>query len=131
MFVGSVVAIVALVIVSVRFDAGRLPGWLLGDPARLAPIVWIAAVAVIAKYWLAAYSWRGVAPRYLRIYLLIWLAGTASFLTLGTVLCRIVRIHLPLDIDRLSSLVILLALLTMPLARVGLAPSLLARNRHR
>jgi hypothetical protein len=131
MFVGSVVAIVALVIAGLVFDADRLPGWLLGDPARLAPVVWIAAVAVIAKYWLAAYSWRGVAPRYLRIYLLIWLVGTASFLALGIALWGIVRIYLPLDVDRLRSIVILFALLTVPLARVGLAPSSLTRNRHR
>jgi hypothetical protein len=131
MLVCSVVSIVILVIASLVFDAGRLPGWLLADPARLAPLVWIAAVAVIAKYWIAAYAWRGVPPRYLRVYLLIWLAGTASFLTLGTVLWGIVRIYLPLDVDRLRSAVILLALLAVPLARVGLAPSSLTRNRHR
>ena len=99
---GSVVSIVILVIASLVFDAGRLPGWLLDDPARLAPVVWIAAVAVIAKYWIAAYAWRRVAPRYLRVYLLIWLAATASFLALGIVLWGILRIYLPLDVDRIA-----------------------------
>lgn len=131
MRVGSVVSIVILVIASLVFDAGRLPGWLLADPARFAPLVWLAAVAVIAKYWLAAYAWRGVSPRYLRVYLLIWLAGTASVLALGLVVWGIARIYLPLDVDRLRSVVVLLALLAVPLARVGLAPSWLARNRHR
>lgn len=131
MFVGSVVSMVVLVFASLVFDAGRLPGWLLGDPARLAPIAWIAAAAVVAKYWIAAYAWSGVSPRYLRAYLLIWLAGTASFLGLGIVVWGIVRIYLPLDVDRARSVVILLALIVMPLARVGLAPSWLARNRHR
>jgi hypothetical protein len=131
LFVSSVIFIVVLVIAGLVFDAGRLPGWLLGDPARLAPVAWIAAVAVIAKYWTAAYVWRGVTPRYLRAYLLVWLAGTVSFLAFGIVVWAIVRIYVPLDVDRLRSLVILLGLLAMPLARVGLAPSSLTRNRHR
>lgn len=131
MFVGSVVAIVVLITAGLAYDARRLPGWLLGDPARLAPVVWIAAVSVIAKYWLAAYAWRGVASHYLRVYLLLWLAATASFLTLAIVVWGIVRIYLPVDVDRLRSVVVLLALLAVPLARLGLAPSWLARNRHR
>jgi hypothetical protein len=131
MFMASVVSVVALVISAVAFEASRFPGWLLRDPARFAPVVWTAAVAVIAKYWMAAYAWRGVAPRYLRVYLLIWLVGTASFLALGIVVWGIARIYLPLDVDRLRSVVILMALLAVPLARVGLAPSSLARNRHR
>jgi hypothetical protein len=131
MVVGAAVSMVVLVIASLAFNAGRLPGWLLDDPARLAPVAWMAAVAVVAKYWLAAYAWRGVPARYLRVYLLIWLAGTASFLALGIVVWEIVRIYLPLDADRTRSLVILLALLAVPVARVGFAPSSLARNRHR
>ena len=131
LFVGSLVSIVVLVIAAIVFDAGRLPGWLLGDPARLAPVVWIAAVAVIAKYWLAAYAWRGAPARYLLAYLLIWLAGTASLLALGIMVWGIVRVYVPLDADRLRSVVILLALLAVPLARVGIAPLLLTRNRHR
>jgi len=131
LFIASVMSFVVMGIGSLLFDASRLPGWLLDDPARLAPVAWIAAVAVVAKYWIAAYAWRGVPPRYLRVYLLIWLAGTASFLALGIVVWGIVRIYLPLDVDRARSVVILLALLAVPLARVGLAPSSLTRNRHR
>jgi hypothetical protein len=131
MLVSSVVSVVVLVIASLAYDAGRLPGWLFDDPARLEPLAWIAAVAVIAKYWMAAYSWRGVSPRYLRVYLLIWLAGTASILALGIVVWGIARTYLPVDVDRLRSVVILLGLLAVPLARVGLAPSSLTRNRHR
>jgi hypothetical protein len=131
LFVTSVMSFVVMAIAYLVFDGSRFPGWLLDDPARLAPIGWIAAVAVIAKHWAAAYTWRGVAPRYLRAYLLLWLAGTTALLTLGIVLWGILRIYLPLDVDRLRSVVILLALIAVPLARVGLAPSRLARNRHR
>lgn len=130
LFVASVTSLVVVAIAYMVTDAGRLPGWLLRDPARVVPLAWIAAVAVIAKYWIAAYAWRGVSPRYLRVYVLVWLAGTASFLALGLVVWGIVRIYLPLDVGRLRSVVILLALLAVPLARVGLAPSSLARNRH-
>jgi hypothetical protein len=130
LFLASVTSVVVVAIAGLVFiNAGR-PGWLLDDPARLAPIVWIAAVAVIAKCWLAVYAWRGVAARYRRMYLLIWLAGTASFVTLGSVVWGMVRIYLRLDVDRVHSVVILLALLAVPLARVGLAPSSLTRNRH-
>ena len=66
-----------------------------------------------------------------RVYLLIWLAGTASFVALGLVLWGIARTHPPLDVDRLRNLVVLLAFLAVPLARVGLGPSSLERNRHR
>jgi hypothetical protein len=131
LFLGSVTSIAAVGIAYMVFDAGRLPGWLLDDPTRLAPIVWIAAAALTAKYWMAAYAWRGVAPRYLRAYLLIWLAATTAFVTLGIVVWGMLRIYLPLDGDRLRSVVILLALMAVPLARVGLATSGLARNRHR
>ena len=130
-FVGSVVATFALVITGLVFDAYRLPNWLLGDPARLAPIVWIGALLVIAKYWMAAYAWRGVAPRYLREYLVLWLAATMTFLALGLVLWGMVRIYLPIDGDLSRSFVIIMALLATPLARVALARSALARNRHR
>jgi len=131
MLVGAVVSIVILVIAGLVFDAGSLPGWLLDDPARLAPVAWLAGVAVVAKYWIAAYAWRRVPTRYLRVYLLIWLAATASFLALGIVVCGIVRVYVPLDVDRAGSVIVLLALIAAPLARVGLAPFWLARNRHR
>jgi hypothetical protein len=131
LFVASVMSFVVMAIAYMLFDGTRFPGWLLDDPARLAPIAWIAAVGVIAKHWAAAYTWRRVTPRYLRAYLFIWLAGTTALLTTGIVLWGILRIYVPFDVDRLRSVVILLALMAVPLARVGLAPSWLARNRHR
>jgi hypothetical protein len=131
LFVASVFSIGILFMTAIALDADQWPKWLLADPARLAPLVWIAAIAVIAKYWIAAYAWRGMPLRYLRGYLLIWLAATASFLGLGLAVWGIARIYVPLDVDRARSIVILLALLAAPLVRVGLAPSSLARNRHR
>jgi hypothetical protein len=130
-FVASATSFVVVTIAYLVFDASRLPGWLLGDPARLEPIAWILAVIVIAKQWMAVYGSRGVAGRYVGAYLLIWIAGTMVFGSLGLVLWGILRIYLPLDVARLRSVAILLAMTAVPLARVGLAPSSLARNRHR
>ena len=131
LYVGSALFAVIVAIGGLAFDAHELPGWLLGDPAHIGPVVWIAAVAVVAKYWLAAHAWRRAPAHYRRAYVLIWLAGTAVLLTLGIVVWGMVRIYVPLDTERVRSFVILLALLAVPLARVGVAPSWLARNRHR
>ena len=130
LFLASVISLVALV-TGAMLHGGRLPNWLLRDPVRIAAVLWLVAVAVIAKCSIAAYAWRGVSPRYVRGYLLVWLAGTASLVALGIVVWGIVRTYLPFDVDRLRSAIILLALLAVPLARVGLAQSSLARNRHR
>jgi hypothetical protein len=131
LFLGSVASIAGIGIAGMVLDVAGMPGWLLADPSRLAPIVWIAAAALIAKYWIAAYAWRRVAPRYRRPYLLVWLAGTSVFLTLAIALWGILRAYVPVDGDGLRTLLILLALIIMPLARVGLAVSALADNRHR
>jgi len=131
LYLGSVMAVVLFIIACMVFGADRLPGWVLDEPARMAPFVWAAAIAVIAKYWLAARAWRGAQPPFVRRYLIAWLVGTASFIALGIALWRVVRIYVALDSFRCQSLMILLALLAVPLARVGLAPGLLERNRHR
>ncbi len=130
-FLASVMSVVVAAIAGVALDADRLPGWLLEDPARMAPVVWIMAIAVIVKYWLAAHSWRRVSARYTRQYLLLWGAGTMCMALLAVLLWRVVRIYMALDIYRLQSLMVLLSLLAVPLARVGLAASSLGRNRHR
>jgi hypothetical protein len=129
--VGAVVSIVILVMAGLAVDASRVPEWLLDDPARLAPVAWLAGIAAVAKYGIAAYAWRRVPSRYVRSYLLIWLAATASFLALAIVVWRIARIYLPLDVDRAGFVIVLIALIAAPLARVGLAPFWLTRNRHR
>ena len=131
LFVASVMSVVVAVIAGLALDATRLPGWLLEDPVRMGAVAWILAFFVTAKYWLAAWSWRHVGARYIRQYLLVWCAGTSCFVVVAVLVWRVVRIYVALDIHRLQSVVILLALLAMPLGRVGLAPSSLARNRHR
>ena len=130
LFLASAFSLVALA-TGVPLDAGRLIVWLLRDPSRFGLFVWVAVLVIAAKCALAAYAWRGVSRRYLRGYVVAWLVGTASLLSLGLALSELVRMYLSLDVDRLRTAVILLAVLAVPLARVGFAPSSLARNRHR
>jgi hypothetical protein len=129
LFMASVISLVALV-TGLPLNSGPLVIWL-RDPSRFGLFVWVAVAAVIAKGALAAFAWRRVSRRHRRGYVLVWLAGTASLLTLGLACSGLVRTYLPFDVDRVRSAVILLALLALPLARVGLAPSSLTRNRHR
>jgi len=112
-------------------DASRLPGWILEDAGRVTAVVWIGALAVTAKFSLAAYAWRRIAPRHVRRYLLVWLAGTACFVTLVVLLWSVARTYLPVDLHRLQIVLLLFAGLAVPLGRIGLAPWCVARNRHR
>lgn len=131
LYVTSVLGAVLLVATCIGYSANRLPGWVLEAPERMVPFVWGAAFAVIAKYWLATRTCRDVDARLVRRYFVVWLVGTASLVALGMVFWRIARIYVALDSYRLQSLLILLALLAVPVARVGLAPGLLEQNRHR
>ena len=127
----SVMSAVVVVIAAMVFPADRLPGWVLADPARMAGVVWLMSIAAVAKWWLAAYSWRRLSAHHLRQYLLAWGAATTCLLALTMLLWNVVRIYVALDIYRFQSLMLLAALLAVPLGRIGLAPSCLARNRHR
>ena len=128
LFMASVVSVPVVALVALLVDARRLPGWLLEDPLRMSAAAWILSIAVAAKYSLAAWSWRRVGARYVRRYLLVWCAGTVCFVIVSVLFWRIVRTWVARDIYQLPSIVILPALLAMPLARVGLAPSSLART---
>jgi hypothetical protein len=114
--------------------------WLRDDPNRLLVIIEaFAAVAVIAKFWLAARSWRFIQAQRTRRFILAWLAATLCMLLLvsllwagGTITLALMALFKlwPLDPVRLRNLLILVALLIIPFARLGLARSSLARNRH-
>jgi hypothetical protein len=131
LYIASEVVPLVVAIACAALDVTRLPGWLFDDPDHMAAFVWGAALLVIAKYWLAAFTWRRIASRDVRRYFALWAAGTAGFAALAVVLWNVLRIYLPADIYRLQGLLVLLALLAVPLARVGMAPAFLAGNRHR
>ncbi len=114
--------------------------WVRDDPNRLLAVLeWLAAVAVIVKFWLAAYHWRNIARARVRAYLLFWIGATlllVAFAILvwehGTLSLQLMEVMdiLPLDVYRLRNLLLLLALLVIPFARIGYAPTALAKNRH-
>jgi hypothetical protein len=131
LFSASAISVVSIVGVIMAFDVGWLFGWIVEDAGRMAAVVWIVSFAVTVKCSLAAYSWRRISARYVRQYLLVWVAGTTCFVILAVLLWKATRVGVALDMYRLLWLMILLALLAVPLGRVGLAPSFLARNRHR
>lgn len=131
LFMVSVFSMLFLAIAGMVFPVDRVPGWMLREPARLERVAWVCSLLVIAKYWLAAYWWRHVPASYVRRYMVVWGAGTACLLALSLQLWGVIRIYVALDIYRFQAVMILLALLLMPVARVGLAPARLARNRHR
>ncbi len=114
--------------------------WVTNDPNRLLAIIeWLVALMVVLKFWLAAYHWRNIAKPRARAYLLLWtgatllVAGLAVLMWLrGALSLQLMEMDfLPLDVYRLRNLLVLLALLVVPFARIGYAPAALAKNRHR
>jgi hypothetical protein len=106
--------------------------WIQANTDRLLPAcVWIAVAAVIGKLWLAAFAWRESAPVRVRQYLFVWLTTTVLLVVFSLLLWSRLRYFLPSDAYLLRSLLVLSSILIIPLARIGLAPSFLARNRHR
>jgi hypothetical protein len=88
-------------------------------------IGWTLAVLVVLKMWFAVFSWSKITPRRSRQYLLIWSSVTLCFVLLGVLFAPF------MDTYRIEHLSILAALFLVPFARLGLAPSALAMNRHR
>jgi hypothetical protein len=109
-----------------------IQGWIFNGFGLVLPtIVRIAAVAVAAKFWFAAWTWREAHRTHVQQYLVLWLCGTAAWAAFGLLLWDGVLQVVPSDSHQFRSLVILCSLLAVPFARIGLAPGSLARNRHR
>ena len=85
---------------------------------------WFLAILVIGKFWLAAFTWSKADPGFRRRYFLVWAGGLVSFLTLAVLASPFY------DPYRITHLCLLVALLGLPLARIGLAPMSFAKNRH-
>jgi hypothetical protein len=106
------------------------------DPNRfLAVLQWVAALAVIAKLWMAARHWRHIAPARVRRYLLIWSGGVFCLIALALLLWADGMLSAllevcPVDPLRLKYFLLLFALLVVPFVRLGIAPLFLAKNRH-
>jgi hypothetical protein len=99
--------------------------------AVISNLFWIAATAGIAKFGLAVFAWRRIQPKQCWRYAPVWAFGTSCFVALSLLVWAGVWPLLPPGVDRLRDLLVLVALSIMPLARLGLAPLALSRNRHR
>lgn len=130
--VGTVAALLGLVILTQQKQANP-EGWL-RDPNRLLEwIQWFAAIALVAKVWLAAWSWRFITPRRVRRYFLLWASGVGCVAVLVWLVWAkgaLVALGGPFDPVRLRNTLLLAAMLLLPLARLGLTPVLFAKNRH-
>jgi len=101
--------------------------WSVHWQAMLKGIAWALGAAVIVKLWLAVVFWdktrrQHLSSRLVAQCLLAWVGGTACLVTLAWLMSSYVL--------WLKYLFVLGALLGVPLARLGLAPLALARNRH-
>lgn len=134
-----ILSLIGLTILANNDLAAR--AWVHEDPDRLlTTFEWVAALAVVVKFWLAAYNWRHIARARAHTYLLLWTGATLLVVILAILLwmhgvldllLMQVMDFLPLDVYRLRNLLVLLALLVVPFARIGCAPRALAKNRHR
>ncbi len=131
LLIASAIGVPLLTTAAIGSDVDRLPAWLLADPGRVATAAWLVAGMVVLKYCLAAWSWRHVPTKYVWQYLAAWGAATACFAAVAAVLWGAARSYVAQDVFRVQAVMFLAALLVVPVARIGLAPSSLARNRHR
>ena len=131
--------IVGVTVVS-NYDS-EFRDWVRRDPNYLLSILeWIVALAVVGKFFVTARTWRNVSSRRTRVFLMAWVCGTLCLAALAMLLWSHGLLSLalmeladtlPLDVIRLRCLLILVALWIIPFARFGLAPTMLAKNRHR
>lgn len=127
----ALVFVLAFAVILPRNEDSILNWMFSGFGVILPTLVRIAAIAVVVKLWIAAWSWRDAHRNHVRRYLVLWLCGTSALIAFGLLLWAGVLQAIPSDSHQLRSLVILCALLAIPFARLGLAPGSLARNRHR
>jgi len=98
----------------------------------LSALIWTAALGAMAKLWFSAFSWRNVAGRRVRRYLVFWTVATACVVTFAIELTPVVWGMIPpSNPDQARALLILVALTTIPLGRPGIVLSSVERNGHR
>lgn len=130
LFVASTIPMLLILFVGI-YAVVELQDWIRADFTRLSLVVWTAGLIVIAKFWLAAWSWRSIETAHFYKYLIVWALGTASMLILAILLWSAFRYVIGFDVSLIQSLFIFAALMIMPLTQIALAPKYLAANRHR
>jgi hypothetical protein len=109
------VGIIGIAVLLRRYEA--LPGWI---DDNLNFLLVLLTFGIIAKFSLWIVSWRDVAAERVQQYFVFWTGSTLGLMALGVSVWRAGRL-----------LLVLVAILIVPLARIGFAPSALMKNRHR
>jgi hypothetical protein len=97
----------------------------------LLQLEWLAALAVILKLCAAVWSWRKIPTERLRSYFVFWVAATLLLIVFAVMVWSDLPPAPPSVSYRFRTLMILMALMFLPLARMGFASSSFAKNRHR
>ena len=121
---GPVLVILAVGIFSDTIDRECKTNALMMQSLAITGLSWFLAALVIAKFWSAAFAWSNADPGFRNQYFLVWAVGLTLFLTLAVLASP------TFDTYRYTHVYLLVALLGLPLARLGLAPSSFAKNRH-
>jgi hypothetical protein len=108
------------------------PSWIQRNLDRLVPdLLWFGIVVAILKFGVSACCWRTLGGKGFRQYLPLWAGCTFCLMALAGMLWSGLRDALPPTLHSVGNLLLVIALSTVPLGRLGLAPLSLARNRHR
>ena len=107
---------------------GSLIDWAIANADDFLPTAaWVLIAAGIVKFSIAARSTRKIG----RQYLTVWFATTSLLVVLALLLSKGLGVALPSFSSQIRNVLVLVALVFMPLARLGLASSFFEKNRHR
>jgi hypothetical protein len=87
----------------------------------------VLLTAGLVKVAVASLSARKIGQQ----YLMVWLVVTVLLVTLALLLSKGIGVALPSYSSQIRNVLVLIALVFMPLARMGLASSFFEKNRHR
>jgi hypothetical protein len=120
-----VFAFFALMIISRR---GSLIDWAIANADNFLPMAaWVLIVVCLIKFFVAAPVTRQIGWQYFTV----WFTTTLLLVVLALLLSDGLGTALPRISSQLQNVLVLVALLFMPLARLGLASSFFEKNRHR
>jgi hypothetical protein len=107
-------------------------GWLQRHlDSLLLQLEWLAAFAILLKVCATVWSWRKIPTERLRAYFFFWVAGTLLLIGFAVMVWSGLPPAPPAVTYRIRTLMILMAIMFLPLARIGLASSSFEKNRHR
>jgi hypothetical protein len=107
-----------------------IPDWIQNHLFWLQTFQWIALIAFAAKAATAAFSTRRLESRRLKYYVACWLSSASVPMILSMFVWDGLR-RMHVTVAGLTTLLIPIPPLLVPLNRIGLAAFSLSRNRHR